>query len=167
MSLANSQYQRPWANPFWSDEARRSASSVSRFEVEKRPRDGLSRVGAADLVVGDLVHDQHDVLEHAADARLSATSVPINAMASRRLSVRAFLRSAHQRIRRAHRVVLLVGVIGITVWRRRSQLVPQRGMGVRADIGRLRDAPRVRVRDLVMTAPDATRPRDGAGARRR
>jgi hypothetical protein len=51
----------------------------------------------------------------------------------------------------------LVGVIGITVWRRRAQLIPQRGMGVRADIGRLRDAPRVRVRGLTMTAPDSAR----------
>jgi hypothetical protein len=51
----------------------------------------------------------------------------------------------------------LVGVVGITIWRRRAQLIPQRGMGVRADIGRLRDAPRVRVSELTMTAPDAAR----------
>jgi hypothetical protein len=50
-----------------------------------------------------------------------------------------------------------MGVIGVTVWRRRTQLVPQRGMGVRADIGRLRDAPRVRVSEFTKTAPDAAR----------
>jgi hypothetical protein len=50
-----------------------------------------------------------------------------------------------------------MGVIGVTIWRRRAQLVPQRGMGVRADIGRLRDAPRVRVREFTKTAPDAAR----------
>jgi len=48
-------------------------------------------------------------------------------------------------------------VIAITVWRRRAQLVSQRGMGVRADLERLRDVPRVRVSELTMTGPDVAR----------
>jgi len=47
-----------------------------------------------------------------------------------------------------------VSVIGITVWRRRAQLVPARGMGVRADVELLHDVPRVRVRSLTMTDPE-------------
>ena len=50
-----------------------------------------------------------------------------------------------------------VCVVAITVWRRRGQLVSQRGMGVRADLERLRDVPRVRVSELTMTAPDVAR----------
>ena len=50
---------------------------------------------------------------------------------------------------------LLAAVIAITIWRRRAQLIPVRGMGVRADVERLRDVPRVRVSALTMTGPDA------------
>jgi hypothetical protein len=45
--------------------------------------------------------------------------------------------------------------IVITIWRRRAQLVSVRGMGVRADLIRLHEVPRVRVRELTMTGPDA------------
>jgi hypothetical protein len=48
-----------------------------------------------------------------------------------------------------------VVVIAITIWRRRAQLVSSRGMGVRADLMRLHEVPRVRVSDLAMTGPDA------------
>jgi hypothetical protein len=48
-----------------------------------------------------------------------------------------------------------VVVIAITIWRRRAQLVSTRGMGVRADLMRLKEVPRVRVSDLQMTGPDA------------
>ena len=50
-----------------------------------------------------------------------------------------------------------VAVIAITIWRRRVQLVSVRGMGVRADVERLHDVPRVRVSELTMTGPDAAR----------
>jgi hypothetical protein len=46
-------------------------------------------------------------------------------------------------------------VIAITIWRRRKQLVSVRGMGVRADLMRLQEVPRVRVSNLKMTGPDA------------
>jgi hypothetical protein len=46
-------------------------------------------------------------------------------------------------------------VIAITIWRRRAQLVSTRGMGVRADLMRLNEVPRVRVTDLTMTGPDS------------
>ena len=48
-----------------------------------------------------------------------------------------------------------VVVIAITIWRRRAQLVSTRGMGVRADLMRLNEVPRVRVKELTMTGPDA------------
>jgi hypothetical protein len=48
-------------------------------------------------------------------------------------------------------------VIAITIWRRKAQLVSKRGMGVRADLLRLHEVPRVRVKDLTMTGPDAAR----------
>jgi hypothetical protein len=44
------------------------------------------------------------------------------------------------------------------VWRRRSRIVPLRGFGTAADLGRLRqDVPRVRVRDISVVGPDETR----------
>jgi hypothetical protein len=48
-------------------------------------------------------------------------------------------------------------VIAITIWRRRAHLIPSRGMGVRADLERLRDVPRVRVSELTITGPDVAR----------
>jgi hypothetical protein len=45
-------------------------------------------------------------------------------------------------------------LVASTVWRRRAQLVPARGMGVRADIERMRDVPRVRVSELTVTGPE-------------
>lgn len=48
-------------------------------------------------------------------------------------------------------------VIAITIWRKRAQLVSQRGMGVRADLARLHDVPRVRVSELTITGPDVAR----------
>jgi hypothetical protein len=50
-----------------------------------------------------------------------------------------------------------VCVIATTIWRRRAQLVGTRGMGVRADVARLHDVPRVRVRDLTMTDAESAR----------
>ncbi len=44
------------------------------------------------------------------------------------------------------------------VWRRRARLVPVRGYGPAADVGRLReDVPRVRVRALTVLGPDEAR----------
>jgi len=51
--------------------------------------------------------------------------------------------------------VVAAAVIAITIWRRRAQLVSVRGMGVRADLTRLHEVPRVRVTELTMTGPNA------------
>jgi hypothetical protein len=51
--------------------------------------------------------------------------------------------------------VVAAAVIAITIWRRRAQLVSVRGMGVRADLTRLHEVPRVRVSELTMTGPNA------------
>ena len=48
-------------------------------------------------------------------------------------------------------------MIAITIYRRRASLIPQRGMGVRADLERLREVPRVTVSALTPTGPESAR----------
>jgi hypothetical protein len=50
-------------------------------------------------------------------------------------------------------VVLVIYLVAMIRGRRRS-VVAERGIGIGADLGGLADAPRVRVRDVHMTAPD-------------
>jgi hypothetical protein len=47
--------------------------------------------------------------------------------------------------------------VAILIWRRRAQIISVRGMGVRADIGRLHDVPRVRIGELTMISPEVAR----------
>jgi hypothetical protein len=55
-------------------------------------------------------------------------------------------------------VVLVVGYGIYSVFRaRRRSLVPERGLGVGADLGGLADAPRVRVGSVTRMAPDRVR----------
>jgi hypothetical protein len=54
-------------------------------------------------------------------------------------------------------VLLVAWSIASAIWRRRTSLVSMRGYGVRADVERLHDVPRVRVSDLTMTGRDVAR----------
>jgi hypothetical protein len=47
--------------------------------------------------------------------------------------------------------------VAILVWRRRRNLLTVRGFGVRADVGRLHDVPRVVVGELTMISPEVAR----------
>jgi len=53
--------------------------------------------------------------------------------------------------------LVAIGLILRAIWLRRAQLIPERGTSVRADVGVLRDAARVRLSDLQMVGPDVAR----------
>ena len=53
--------------------------------------------------------------------------------------------------------LVVIGFILRAIWHRRSQLIPERGTSVRADVGALSDVPRVRLSDLQMVGTDVAR----------
>jgi hypothetical protein len=54
-------------------------------------------------------------------------------------------------------VLLVATAVARAVWRHRASLVSTRGFGVRADVGRLHDVPRVRIGEIRMTGARVAR----------
>ncbi len=53
--------------------------------------------------------------------------------------------------------LVAIGLVLRAIWRRRTQLIPERGTSVRADVGVLHDVPRVRLSDVQMVGTEVAR----------
>jgi hypothetical protein len=54
-------------------------------------------------------------------------------------------------------IALVSWLIVASIWRRRQSIVGRRGWGIRADVGRLHDVPRVRVQEVSVMGPEQVR----------